>query len=70
MAMSTMLYNENPPLRNEPPVDLATTSPLPGRAHEQVCSLGLNPSPCGIAICRLEAVASDYRQLSAGKVGC
>ncbi|KAM0711900.1 hypothetical protein Q7P35_001270 [Cladosporium inversicolor] len=34
MAMSTMLYNENPPLRNEPPVDLATTSPLPGRAHE------------------------------------
>jgi hypothetical protein len=39
MAMSTMLYNENPPLRNEAPVDLATTSPLPGRAHEQsVCS--------------------------------
>ena len=44
MAMSTMLYNENPPLRNEPPVDLATTSPMPGRAHEQeVRSPGHNP---------------------------
>ena len=31
MAMSTMLYHENPPLRNEAPVDLATTSPMPGR---------------------------------------
>lgn len=38
MAMSTMLYNENPPLRNEPPVDLATTSPMPGRAHKQEVS--------------------------------
>lgn len=69
MAMSTMLYNENPPLRNEPPGDLATASPLPGLAHEQVRSLGLISSPCGMAICRLEAVVSDYRQLS-GKAGC
>jgi hypothetical protein len=30
--MSTMLYHENPPLRNEAPVDLATTSPMPGRS--------------------------------------
>jgi hypothetical protein len=30
MAMSTMLYHENPPLRNEAPVDLATRSPMPG----------------------------------------
>jgi hypothetical protein len=29
--MSTMLYHENPPLRNEAPADLATTSPMPGR---------------------------------------
>ena len=27
-----MLYHENPPLRNEAPVDLATTSPMPGRS--------------------------------------
>lgn len=30
MAMSTMLYNETPGLRNEAPVD-ANSSPLPGR---------------------------------------
>jgi hypothetical protein len=39
MAMSTMLYHENPPLRNEAPVDLATTSPMPGRSGK-VSELG------------------------------
>jgi len=34
MAMSTMLYHENPPLRNEAPVDPATTSPMPGRSGQ------------------------------------
>jgi hypothetical protein len=43
MAMSTMLYNENPPLRNELPVNLSATSPLPGRARQEVRSIGLTP---------------------------
>jgi hypothetical protein len=39
MAMSTMLYHENPPLRNETPGDLATMSPKPRRNSKvsEVC---------------------------------
>jgi hypothetical protein len=38
MAMSTMLHHENPPLRNKAPVDLATTSPMPGRNGKMRCT--------------------------------
>ena len=38
MAMSTMLHHENPPLRNEAPVDLATTSPMPGPKVKMKCT--------------------------------
>jgi hypothetical protein len=67
--MSTMLYNENPPLRNEAPVDLATTSPLPGRTHEQsVCSLGFNILPLRYSNSNLPKYQSDYQQLSLVKL--
>ena len=47
MAMSTMLYHENPPLRNEAPVDLATTSPMPGRNRKvsEVCWMKIYTRP-------------------------
>lgn len=56
MAMSTMLHHENPPLRNESPVDLATTSPVPGRSGE------VSDSSCYYCLIPRHTTSHNYRK--------